>query len=67
MDSKIPSLDCPANEGITSKNGQIIGKMGHSEHFEDGLFKSIPEIKINISLHQQFNTTGNKGIQHDIQ
>ena len=31
-----------AIEGITSKNGQIIGKMGHSERFEDGLFKNIP-------------------------
>ena len=29
-------------EGITSKNGQIIGKMGHSERFEDGLFQNIP-------------------------
>ena len=31
-----------AIEGITSKNGQIIGKMGHSERFEDGLFQNIP-------------------------
>ena len=23
-------------------NGQIIGKMGHSERFEDGLFQNIP-------------------------
>ena len=29
-------------EGITSKNGQIIGKMGHSERYEDGLFQNIP-------------------------
>ena len=31
-----------AIEGITSKNGQIIGKMGHSERFENGLFQNIP-------------------------
>ncbi len=31
-----------AIEGITSKNGQIIGKMGHSERYEDGLFQNIP-------------------------
>ena len=31
-----------AIEGITSKNGQIIGKMGHSERYEEGLFQNIP-------------------------
>ncbi|MGR5733966.1 phosphoribosylformylglycinamidine synthase subunit PurQ, partial [Streptococcus pneumoniae] len=31
-----------AIEGITSKNGQIIGKMSHSERYEDGLFQNIP-------------------------
>ena len=43
MDSKYnPNGSVHAIEGITSKNGQIIGKMGHSERFEDGLFKNIP-------------------------
>ena len=30
-----------AIEGITSKDGQILGKMGHSERYEDGTFKNI--------------------------
>ena len=43
MDSKYnPNGSVNAIEGITSKNGQIIGKMGHSERFEEGLFQNIP-------------------------
>lgn len=43
MDSKYnPNGSINAIEGITSKNGQIIGKMGHSERYEDGLFQNIP-------------------------
>lgn len=43
MDSKYnPNGSVHAIEGITSKNGQIIGKMGHSERYEDGLFQNIP-------------------------
>ena len=43
MDSKYnPNGSVNAIEGITSKNGQIIGKMGHSERFENGLFQNIP-------------------------
>ena len=43
MDSKYnPNGSLYAVEGITSKNGQIIGKMGHSERYEDGLFQNIP-------------------------
>lgn len=46
MDSKYnPNGSVSAIEGITSKNGQIIGKMGHSERFEDGLFQNIPGSK----------------------
>ena len=30
-----------AIEGILSKNGQILGKMGHSERYETNLFKNI--------------------------
>ncbi|HEQ8549397.1 phosphoribosylformylglycinamidine synthase [Streptococcus pyogenes] len=43
MNSKYnPNGSVNAIEGITSKNGQIIGKMGHSERWEDGLFQNIP-------------------------
>ena len=43
MDSKYnPNGSVHAIEGITSNNGQIIGKMGHSERYEDGLFQNIP-------------------------
>ena len=30
-----------AIEGITSKDGRIFGKMGHSERYEENLFKNI--------------------------
>lgn len=44
-----PTMHYPANpngsyyaiEGIISENGQILGKMGHSERYEDNLFKNI--------------------------
>ncbi|WP_161978939.1 phosphoribosylformylglycinamidine synthase [Streptococcus sp. S784/96/1] len=43
MDSQYnPNGSLHAIEGITSKNGQIIGKMGHSERWEEGLFRNIP-------------------------
>lgn len=43
MDSKYnPNGSSHAIEGITSRNGQIIGKMGHSERYEEGLFQNIP-------------------------
>ncbi len=43
MDSRYnPNGSVNAIEGITSKNGQIIGKMGHSERYENGLFQNIP-------------------------
>ena len=43
MDSKYnPNGSVHAIEGITSKNGQIIGKMAHSERYEDDLFQNIP-------------------------
>ncbi len=32
---------CFAIEGITSADGRILGKMGHSERYEDGLFQNI--------------------------
>lgn len=43
MDSSYnPNGSVAAIEGIISKNGQILGKMGHSERYESGLFKNIP-------------------------
>lgn len=43
MDSRYnPNGSSHAIEGITSPNGQIIGKMGHSERYETGLFKNVP-------------------------
>ncbi len=30
-----------AIEGMISENGQILGKMGHSERYENNLFKNI--------------------------
>ena len=37
-----PNGSSHAIEGICSENGQIIGKMGHSERYEEGLFQNIP-------------------------
>ena len=46
-----PTMESPYNpngsyyaiEGIISKNGQILGKMGHTERFEENLFKNIDD------------------------
>ena len=46
-----PTMESPYNpngssyaiEGIISPDGHILGKMGHSERFEDGLFRNISE------------------------
>ena len=35
-----------AIEGITSPDGRIFGKMGHSERYEEGLFKNIEGEKL---------------------
>ena len=60
MDSKYnPNGSLYAIEGITSKNGQIIGKMGHSERYEDGLFQNIPgqkDQKLFVSAVKYFTT-----------
>ena len=29
-------------EGITSPDGRVFGKMGHSERIGDGLYKNVP-------------------------
>ena len=36
-----PNGSTDAIEGIISPCGQILGKMGHSERYDDGLFKNI--------------------------
>ncbi len=36
-----PNGSAYAIEGIVSPNGQILGKMGHSERYEEGLMKNI--------------------------
>ena len=38
-----PNGSCYAIEGIISPDGQILGKMGHSERYAPGLFKNIDE------------------------
>ena len=37
-----PNGSCHDIEGIISPDGQILGKMGHSERYEEGVFKNIP-------------------------
>ena len=49
-----PTLESPYNpngslyaiESITSPDGRILGKMGHTERFTDGLMKNIPGNKL---------------------
>ncbi len=36
-----PNNSCYAIEGITSPDGHVFGKMGHSERFVDGLYKNV--------------------------
>ena len=36
-----PNGSCYAIEGIISENGQILGKMGHSERYEENVFRNI--------------------------
>lgn len=37
-----PNGSVMAIEGITSKDGLVFGKMGHSERYREGLFKNVP-------------------------
>ena len=47
----LPTMESPLNpngsnyaiEGIISPDGQILGKMGHSERYEKNVFKNIDE------------------------
>ena len=41
-----PNGSCFAIEGIISPDGQILGKMGHSERYEANLFKNISGEKV---------------------
>ena len=37
-----PNYSMFAIEGITSPDGRVFGKMGHSERIGDGLYKNVP-------------------------
>ncbi|MBQ3866836.1 MAG: phosphoribosylformylglycinamidine synthase subunit PurQ, partial [Clostridia bacterium] len=37
-----PNGSAWAVEGITSPDGRVLGKMGHSERIDDGLYKNVP-------------------------
>ena len=46
MDSAFnPNGSYLAIEGLTSKDGKIFGRMGHSERMQENLYKNIPNIK----------------------
>jgi phosphoribosylformylglycinamidine synthase len=36
-----PNDSCFAIEGITSPDGRVFGKMGHSERYSDGLYLNV--------------------------
>ena len=46
----VPSMDLDVNpngsvlsiEGITSPDGRVLGKMGHTERSGNGLYKNVP-------------------------
>lgn len=40
-----PNDSVYAIEGITSPDGRILGKMGHSERNGDNLYKNVPDIE----------------------
>ena len=37
-----PNRSLFAIEGITSPDGSVFGKMGHSERIADGLYRNVP-------------------------
>ena len=37
-----PNGSICAIEGITSPDGRVLGKMGHTERYEDGLYQNVP-------------------------
>ena len=60
-DNGLPTMTSPYNpngsayaiEGLVSKDGLILGKMGHSERYEDNLYKNIYGNKSKIFLQMQ--------------
>lgn len=61
----VPTMNTPCNpngslyaiEGITSPDGRILGKMGHSERFAPGLFRNIAGEKDQKSSNPVFCTS----------
>jgi len=52
-----PNNSLCAIEGITSPDGRVLGKMGHSERVGKGLYKNVPgnyEIKLFASAVKYF-------------
>ena len=52
-----PNGSCLAIEGITSPDGRILGKMGHSERYAKGLYMNVPgeyDIKLFAAAAQYF-------------
>ena len=52
-----PNGSCCAVEGITSPDGRVFGKMGHSERYAPGLYRNVPgdyEIKMFASAVRYF-------------
>jgi len=37
-----PNGSVAAGEGITSPDGRVFGKMGHSERYGDNLYRNVP-------------------------
>ena len=40
--ASIPTAPCCAIEGITSPDGRVFGKMGHSERIGKDLYRNVP-------------------------
>ncbi len=45
-----PNNSYYAVEGITSKDGRIFGKMGHSERSGSGLYRNIPDLELQDTI-----------------
>ena len=64
----IPSMDLSVNpngsvwaiEGITSPDGRVLGKMGHTERAGSGLYRNIPE----LTLGDQFQPLIEGGVDY---
>ena len=53
-----PNNSCMAIEGITSPDGRVFGKMGHTERYNDGLYQNVEgnyDMKIFESAVKYFN------------